>query len=299
MAFSRKFALVAVLAALPLGARGASGWPPSPYGEDKHGVYDEASGCWVWDHQSTGKIIGAGYQFITESRCDGKPLEGRATIHWRGDRRAGETWEGTFSNGKFTGQGTAHLLFEDVEETFVDGMRNGPGHVVAPGGAHGEANFKDDLLDGPYLWTYGDGTREQGIFQEGKRTGVWITTFRDGSRMEQPVDEKEPWPGTFFTAGGEQLRGTYVPPRVDRSRRPAVVVKPEMIGKEKRVTLRIVVMVTEDGRAHDPQLAQGSGYPLLDEAMMKQIVLWPFFPATLDGKPMASMAIYHDSFQMR
>jgi TonB family protein len=68
--------------------------------------------------------------------------------------------------------------------------------------------------------------------------------------------------------------------------------------KDKPATVRIVVMVGEDGNVHDPQLAQTSGYPVLDAVMMRQITLWHFFPATLDGKPMASMALFKDDFKL-
>jgi len=297
--FSRLFVLVAVLVAAPVCALGAGGTPPSPYGDDKQGVYDTLSQCWVWDHGSTGKIVGAGYQFITDSRCDGKPLEGKAVIHWRRDRRNGEIWDGTFSNGRFTGQATLQLPEGEAETPYVDGLRNGPAHIMAAGGARGELNFKDDLKDGPDTWTYSDGTREESVYQKGKPVGLWITRFRDGSRMEQRVVEGEdPWPATYFTASGEQLNGKYVPPRKDSARRPRVSLPRGLVLKTGVMSITIGMMVGEDGKVHDPQLAQSSGYLQIDQTVLNQIAHWPFIPATLDGKPIASMVLFRQVFRV-
>ncbi|HEY4124264.1 MAG TPA: energy transducer TonB [Rhizomicrobium sp.] len=50
------------------------------------------------------------------------------------------------------------------------------------------------------------------------------------------------------------------------------------------VILRITI--TEDGRATDPQVAQSSGFPRLDQAAIEVVARdWLYHPATRDGKP--------------
>jgi TonB family protein len=288
-----RFAIAAALVAWANGAHAQAGAPPSPYGDDKGGVYDHASGCWVWDHGSTGKFSAPGYQFVTDSTCDGRPLEGKAIIHWSKGRRGGETWDGNFSYGKFTGRATAHDIHGDAESTYVDGMRNGPARLIAPGGARWEMNLKNDLLDGPSAKIFSDGSRDDFVYERGKQVGPSLITFRDGSKVEVPPEEYFGQnPGVFITASGEQLKGNYQRPHVDMAKRPAFVLPERSIGKTGIVGVSVSLTVAEDGSVHDPRLARSSGILEVDQAVLRQISIWHFFPATLDGKPMTSMTIF-------
>jgi len=45
------------------------------------------------------------------------------------------------------------------------------------------------------------------------------------------------------------------------------------------------VQVRADGSAGEVQIAQSSGFPMLDDAAKSAVQNWRFHPATLDGKP--------------
>lgn len=47
------------------------------------------------------------------------------------------------------------------------------------------------------------------------------------------------------------------------------------------------VLVQADGTAGTVEVAQSSGYPLLDESARSTVRHWRFHPATVDGKPVA------------
>ncbi len=165
--------------------------PPSPFGDDPHGAFNWASNCWVWN---SGEVRnpnpGQDNDFTTQSSCDGKPLEGAASVQWGFDsRHRGEVWKGQFHNGRFTGTATrqfsdalrGQLCRRAAQWPHDSGFRGRAGHL--------EQNFKDDLLNGPDDDVYAGGTRLQGRYEKGKRVGNLVETFPDASRFEHAVPD--------------------------------------------------------------------------------------------------------------
>ncbi|MBS1170792.1 MAG: hypothetical protein H6R01_1710 [Burkholderiaceae bacterium] len=56
---------------------------------------------------------------------------------------------------------------------------------------------------------------------------------------------------------------------------------------DEQGTVVLRVLVTEDGRAGKVQLAQSSGYPLLDQSAQSAVQFWRFRPATRNSQPVA------------
>jgi serine/threonine protein kinase len=104
------------------------------------------------------------------SNCIGAQVFGAGTL------RAGQKYNGEFSNGVWSGQGV--LIFQDGAKytgSFKNGVRSGKGSMVWVGGDRYVGSFRDDQMDGSGTYTFGSGQyagkKYVGDFKDGLRNG--------------------------------------------------------------------------------------------------------------------------------
>ena len=78
--------------------------------------------------------------------------------------------------------------------------------------------------------------------------------------------------------------GASIPASYAATNRPPVQ-PPRSIRNGEEGTVMLRVQVRADGSAGEVQIAQSSGFPMLDDAAKSAVQNWRFHPATLDGKP--------------
>lgn len=116
-------------------------------------------------------------------------------------------------------------------------------------------------------------------------------------KMEVSGDGSSPIPGkdatTLYASGGAQAEAkpNYLknaPPRYPEAARRA--------GQEGLVLLW--VEVTSEGRPDSVTVRQSSGYPVLDEAALRAVKKWKFYPAKIGTLPVASRVEVPIRFQL-
>ncbi|MBS1186824.1 MAG: hypothetical protein H6R04_842 [Burkholderiaceae bacterium] len=68
---------------------------------------------------------------------------------------------------------------------------------------------------------------------------------------------------------------------------------------DEQGTVLLRVLVSENGRASKVQLAQSSGYPLLDQSALSAVQSWRFRPATRNSQPVAEWYRLAIPFKLR
>ena len=279
--------------------------PPSPFGSDRHGVYDSVSQCWVWQVEAHYRPYPEAMDdFSTASHCQGKALEGPAKLTWHRGYTASpeESWDGQFHQGRFTGHAILSTPAGKCETDYSDARRNGRSVCAYNGGGREEQNYVDDQPDGPYLDAYADGTRMEGAFEKGQRVGLWIRTMRDGSRTElqiAPGTNSVGINGTLISADGARVPGVYAIARSDPSQPRPMKYPPISVRLGEQGVVGITFLVSEDGSTRDFVIARTSGSERLDQGALQQLATWHFRPATVDGKPIATFVIVHQDFHLR
>lgn len=90
------------------------------------------------------------------------------------------------------------------------------------------------------------------------------------------------------------------PPRFDAdyldNPRPAYPAMSRRLGEEGKVLLR--VLVGSEGRAHEVQLKEGSGFARLDQAAREAVLRWRFVPARKGGEAVEGWVLVPITFNL-
>ena len=79
----------------------------------------------------------------------------------------GTSYEGTFTNGKITGQGTKYLSNGVYQGAFVDGFREGYGVYKFESGNTYEGYWKNGKQNGQGTLYYSNGSKDFGTWKDG------------------------------------------------------------------------------------------------------------------------------------
>jgi TonB family protein len=292
-------AMIALLSASPIAAQTAPTppIPPSPYGSDTHGVYSAASGCWVWSAKREPKPQ-MDY-FVVDIPCDGKMLQGPALLRWNTGPYTGQTWDGQFADGRFTGVATRKYNDALYEAHYRQGLLHGRTLYTFNRGGTLERNYLDDVQDGLELSIDPDGSRNEHHYAMGKPIGNAVQTYPDGSRSEcpEPNSCREAPGGTLFSPGGARLPGSFLAPKADPAN-PPPAYPPVSIRMNESGRVLIKVQILKDGTPHNPRVLRTSGWQRLDESALAAVSSWVFHPATLDSQPIDSYLSFSLSFAL-
>jgi protein TonB len=92
--------------------------------------------------------------------------------------------------------------------------------------------------------------------------------------------------------------GASIPASYAASNRPPVQpMRSIRNGEEGTVMLRVQVLA--DGNAGQVEVAESSGFPMLDDAAKSAVQNWRFHPAMLDGKPVTEWFRVPITFKLR
>lgn len=110
-----------------------------------------------------------------------------------------------------------------------------------------------------------------------------------------PSSDTAPQPAVERTAGTQAIE-PLSPPRVLKQLDPLYPAADRRAEHEGTVVVR--VLIGEDGRAQQVEVAGSSGYPGLDAAAVASVQRWTFAPARNGGGPVAGWASVKVRFQI-
>ena len=130
----------------------------------------------------------------------------------------GDTYEGSFSGGKYNGHGTYHVtrLGETYTGDFVDGIKEGRGATQYGGGIRHEGEYKNDVRDGEGFTIVRDGSIYTGMYKDDNCCGHGFMRFEDKDDSGRLSYEGEWFNGYMHGHGvlhmkdGTIIRGTFV-----------------------------------------------------------------------------------------
>jgi TonB family protein len=171
---------------------------------------------------------------------------------------------------------------------FSDGVLNGDGTTVWPGGSRYQGQYVNQHFQGNGKLSWPDGDFYEGEFSGGAFHGRGKLTYADGTTFEGHF-EKGQIVGevTARMADGTRLSGVLVPPRRDAD---TLAAEPPpfptaMLRLEQEAVVDIRFTVGKDGSVSDLTAIQVSGIAAIDKAANDEIARWHFQPATLNGAP--------------
>ncbi len=132
--------------------------------------------------------------------CNGGVIAGGGRLQVLEGSRLLFTYDGSVTDGRVTGRGTA--VFPDgrrIEGNFFGGIPKGRVAIVLPGVARGETELVNGKMNGFTVLTAPDGSRSEGQFINDVPEGPGTLTAKNGTRVQGT------WRGSCFRAGSQVL----------------------------------------------------------------------------------------------
>ncbi len=153
--------IVAAIVASPALASSALAQPNGDW------IADPKTNCKVWD-----PYFSPSQSITWTGDCANGLAQGRGTLQWFNNGKAGERDEGEFKDGRQQGRGVR--VFSNgarYEGEFNNGKREGYGVEVFADGGRYEGGWKENTFDGHGVGTLANGNRFEGEFRAGKPNG--------------------------------------------------------------------------------------------------------------------------------
>ena len=221
-----------------------------------------------------------------------------------------------FSGGLL--DGPAIFLLKDgaaFDGTYRAGKANGPASFVTPQGTRVEGVLRDNQWAAGFAIVYRDGTTAHydkapsdfafSRFTETLPNGTMlkamlmptrdgyaythaVVTFGDGAVLRFDGDG-DPH-AIYRDSHGRRFAGRFVAARPDTVAWHPPYYPPLSRRLSERGTVSLSFVIGVDGQVSDVRLREPTGFLRLDEAALKGAAAWRYLPATVGGRPIATVA---------